>query len=64
MKIGGTIQPTETIVTNYSLNFPIAESDMKLLQNFLPTVAKVTPNFNNYANTLDSMNNQLANLKY
>ena len=63
MKIGGTTQPTETIITNYSFNFPIVESDMKLLHNFLPTVARVTPNFNNYVNTLDSMNNQLTNLK-
>ena len=62
VKIEGTTQPTETII-NYSLNFPIAESDMKLLHNFLPTIARVTPNFNNYVNTLDSMNNQQANLK-
>ena len=50
MKIGDTTQLTETIITNYSLNFPIAESDMKLLHNFLLTIARVTPNFNNYVN--------------
>ena len=63
MKIGGTTQPIETIITNYSFNFPIAKSNMKLLHNFLPTVPRVIPNFNNYVNTLDSMNNQLANQK-
>lgn len=50
-------------MTNYSLNFPLISHDMKLLHDFLSTASRVTLNFNNYVNSLDSMNNQLANLR-
>ncbi|KOX75598.1 hypothetical protein WN51_12787 [Melipona quadrifasciata] len=63
MKIRGTIKEAEIKVTNYSLNIPFDERDVKLLRDFLPIVEQVAPDFKKYNNSFEMINNQLENLK-
>ncbi|KAK1123962.1 hypothetical protein K0M31_006990 [Melipona bicolor] len=63
MKIGGTVKEIEIKITNYSLDIPFDEHDIKLLDNFLPIVEQVTPDFKKYRNSFETISNQLENLK-
>ncbi|XP_076633181.1 uncharacterized protein LOC143347671 [Colletes latitarsis] len=63
MKIGGTTQNTQMIISDYAMHINFTESDMQMLKEYIPQAPRVTPNFNSYRQTLDSMNSQLNDIK-